>query len=823
MIGWAILHRALGIKKDIINPTYYELLDIKPESCTEALVDKQLKEQKIKLRQNIPNQQFIPLILMFEKTKLERAAEILRNPQTRRKYDRYLRKKEHEKEFIERSKKVHQRLSVAFRNILDEMLNPDKTLDESKRPELEAKLRKLRLKPNKIKMIMERIPSPAKTTASAGDDVIDYFAMSVGLIIDGREVTPQIRQKIIVLAQKLNIPAAKAEEILTSKVKNTKAQLQYDEYSVSDTIEIVSPAGHEIAPYDEDDDASTAKSHLLNIGKIVVPVMSVFLFAFIVWYFQHRGGPEDSPSSQQIIQEPFVQIEDNAAPSTLSQLEPEPNENNSLSLGDKGVAAVSMPESNFASPIKVKEPNESDSTPETASLLVTPEQMRDVFYIGGQSEGVLTDVASLMLLSYSRLLQYHDGNIWPEDEIRSRLEMTSTEKQEWFIGKVKINTLGTISVQTTAQSLEIDYKECSVEELMNQDDKEAVKELFARFDKIHLNKENPSRAETKRAARILYCLARMSDQEIPKELADRIPNVRGCFAYLITKTLADVANTPEGVQHKLPFDKSTKNEKNACAGWWKRNIPTWGNYTGNIRLTSPVSGRISSSRFTGTRRSTRTRSGYGRITSPPPPSPPAKPTVQDLSSGLVDTNKNNLAFLAVVKNYDMAIAEALGSNQKNLDISVKKEQLVAQPVDYCDPYKISEELLTTSEQVYENLRTFLEKDADENMKTQISRIEQRRWGRDSRCRTLLQKVFVYNEAIGELFYLLVRFRLKDPGNMERLKTIQNEHKENVQNEYDILYQLRESVYYQYALLHQLVISSCAMPATQSQNNGRITR
>lgn len=219
MIGWTIFQKSLGINEDISNPTYYELLGIDPESCNEAIVDKQLKAQKIKLRQNIPSQQFIPLILTFEKTKLDRAATVLRDPQTRRKYDRYLHRKEHEKEFREHKEKNHKRLSVAFRMILDDMLNPDKTLDESKRPELEAKLRKLRLKHDKIKKIMDRIPVPAQTPTSPGDEVIDYFAMSVELIIDGRDVTSHTRQKIITLAQKLNIPSAKAEEILSSKVK----------------------------------------------------------------------------------------------------------------------------------------------------------------------------------------------------------------------------------------------------------------------------------------------------------------------------------------------------------------------------------------------------------------------------------------------------------------------------------------------------------------------------------------------------------------------------------------------------------------------------
>ena len=810
MIEWSFFYKALGINESIMKPTYYELLDIDPDLCNETLIDEKLKEQKIKLRQNIPNQQFIPLILTFDKTKLEHAASVLRDPQTREKYNLHLKKKEHQKKHQERKEKAYRKLLAAINKILDDMLNSDRTIDESKRPELAMKLGKLQLNEKQINKILGRIPDSIQTTTSPRNDVIDYFTMSVDLFIDGPEMTSQAGQKIMVLAQKLNIPPAKVREILASKHINIRSNtIESNQYN---KVEILT---------DVEDDYSNEKKKVWSVLKITIPIISIILFAFIVWFFHYRKRsniPLSSP--QQVTRIDPIRTEDINTSNTFTQAEPVNKQGNHLNSTD----ANSIPEFNQPSTPQVT-PNEPNSSSEINEILVTPEQIREAFFIGGQSEGILTDTASLMLLSYSRLLQYTSGTAMPEDELRSVLEKTSIEKQKWFIEKVEVIPLFDTTTNNSQQEDNINYKECSIEELIERDNQEAVKELFRRLDDVYTKRKHIS-TDIKKAARALYGLERLSNQDIPKQLADRIPKSAPLFAYLIVKSLTKA----NGNGHRLAFF-STREEREICAGWWKRNVPDWGNLPIMTKRQlslpsglSPRTGRITGSQIANTLRSSRSRYRQRRSTGSPPSSTSANNSVKSLPPWLTVSDINKLALLAVIQNYSSAIAEILDNNQSKLfDIDRKKETLGSQPEFPCDPVSISNGILSTYEQIYKTLQTYLKENADENLSNEISIIERKRWAYYNTCKTSLQEVFVYSEASSELFYLLVCSELTDPNSVEYLKSAQNEHKNDLNTASDVLHQLRESSYYQFLLLHNLVINRCTMPFDTTQNSLRITR
>jgi len=93
MIEWNLFYKMLDIPEDVTEPTYYDLLGVDPGACNADIVDSMLHQRRSLLRQNIPGPQFIPLVRKFEQKKLEKAAAVLRNPELRQKYNRYLQQK----------------------------------------------------------------------------------------------------------------------------------------------------------------------------------------------------------------------------------------------------------------------------------------------------------------------------------------------------------------------------------------------------------------------------------------------------------------------------------------------------------------------------------------------------------------------------------------------------------------------------------------------------------------------------------------------------------------------------------------------------------
>lgn len=223
MIEWSLFYRMLGIPEEVAEPTYYDLLGLHPKVCTHELVDRMLATQRSRLRQNIPSSQFIPLILKFEQKKLERAASVLRDPEQRRRYDRYLHKKAQVKRGEKRKEKTKQLLLQKVRDIINSYLNPDKTLDDTKRPSLAAELRRLHIKQSTVDSLLERIPSPARETARADDEAMAYFVAAVELAISGGLLTTEAENKLLALAEKLNIDGAWAAETIGRKLEARNA------------------------------------------------------------------------------------------------------------------------------------------------------------------------------------------------------------------------------------------------------------------------------------------------------------------------------------------------------------------------------------------------------------------------------------------------------------------------------------------------------------------------------------------------------------------------------------------------------------------------
>ncbi|UCE49407.1 MAG: hypothetical protein JSW47_04535, partial [Phycisphaerales bacterium] len=231
MIEWNLFYKMLGIPEDVTEPTYYDLLGVHPKTCNAEIVDSMLNRRRSRLRQNIPGPQFIPLVLKFEQKKLEHAAAVLRDPEIRQKYNRYLQKKARERKSEKQKERTRQNLLQNARNIVNSLLNPDKTLDDSKRPILTAKLRNLGIREGNINSLLERIPRPAAEVARPNNESMEYFVTAVDLAIGGNMLTLDAERKILELAKKLGIDHEQARKKIDQKLKERNARRGESDFS----------------------------------------------------------------------------------------------------------------------------------------------------------------------------------------------------------------------------------------------------------------------------------------------------------------------------------------------------------------------------------------------------------------------------------------------------------------------------------------------------------------------------------------------------------------------------------------------------------------
>ncbi len=224
MIEWNLFYKMLGIPEEVTEPTLYDLLGLNPETCSAELVDHMLHIQKNRLRQNIPGPQFIPLILSFERRKLERAAAVLREPRTRQKYREYLQRQASQRRRESQKERARQRLLWKARDIVNSLLNPDKTLDDSERPILAARLRELGVGDHRIDSFLRRIPRPTGEPARPDDQAMEYFITAVDLAIGGSLLTPDAERTIMELARKLNINDAQAVKTIDQELARKNAR-----------------------------------------------------------------------------------------------------------------------------------------------------------------------------------------------------------------------------------------------------------------------------------------------------------------------------------------------------------------------------------------------------------------------------------------------------------------------------------------------------------------------------------------------------------------------------------------------------------------------
>lgn len=792
MIEWTFFYRALGIPDDAIKPTYYELLDLDPESCTPELVDEHRNQQRIRLRQSIPSPEFIPMILRFEKHKLDHAAAVLRDPARKRKYDQHLAQKAEEQIRQEKKDKARRALARKIRVEVEKHLNPDKTLSDASRPLLAAALRELGVKDKEVEEFLDKIPAPAKPTSRPSEEVIKYFAKFVDLAIRGHTAAADAREWTMGMAHTLGISTSQAgkifDRILEKRGVSAPSEPQDEDdsgpYKLAEPIEEPESA-HLAGPFPDEswsdvsasDDDLTVVSRLGSLPRIVlvvVPIVAIGFFALLVWLFYGRSKlpttvtlpPDDRPRLQ-------------AGVSGLrgTGLEPNDSSRGDIRSGEQQVA-------------NGPEPNEPNVPP---VVLITPDELKKSFAgSNAYDEEVLADIAFTMSLCCARAIQFSSEAVPSDAPLQSALALAPTER--WATLTRNVN-LGDWTADVQGMIVEAESKkpkDFSIIELAESDTPEAAQELLNRLSVVKNTAGTRGKVtQTKQAARYIHALGQMHDPDIPVKLIDMIERSGPTTAYLIVQALISKARGRVDDEGRLTF-ASEGWERRDCAAYWRRNPPSWG---GSRSVTRPS--RLRSS---------------GRITSSlrPPPSPSPPPvTSKGTSPKLQPPDPDILKLLGVVTHFANKMAAVLAQDGQQDSEALLKDLLDSPRIDLAEPNRIATDLLFSLQSVRESVRSRIR--AEETDDIEASAKERERWIRSSASPTILQETVVEMDAMADLISLLINRSAVDDEMATEMQDILRKRTEAVGRALTVTEQLRESCYYDFVLWHRLLELRSAGP------------
>jgi hypothetical protein len=219
-----MFYKLLGLPETVTLPTAYDLLDVRREACTPDRVKKALAERKKHLRQNIPNAQFIPIILTFEK-ELDKAAAILLDDRRRARYDAELQAQAQE---AARQREAPESAHVveAVRETTARAVKPDGTMDEARRPDLARDLEQLGVDREEVRSILAEIPRHVEPRPEQAipKDTLRYLTTAIDLSLNQGLLDGDDERRLLDLAQRLEIPKDAAASALARELKRKGAR-----------------------------------------------------------------------------------------------------------------------------------------------------------------------------------------------------------------------------------------------------------------------------------------------------------------------------------------------------------------------------------------------------------------------------------------------------------------------------------------------------------------------------------------------------------------------------------------------------------------------
>ena len=536
MLEWTIIYRLLEIPAYITEPSYYDLLDLKPDQCTPENVVRAFANQRNKLRQNIPAPQFISLITNFEQQQLNPAAETLADPIRRALYNQQLAESRQE---LERKK-----IASNARQIVSAALNPDSTLDMAGRPQLAEKLREAGLTDSDIKALFERIPVPAHENTQPTSREQLFFARALELALAQGQLKDADRQRLMAMARHLRIPETEAQNVLDSALDKQKPQPEQ-------------PAIDHPAP------AAIGTQSRNKIITTISALVAIIIVIFIIAY--------NPPQSNQPVTLPEPEIE-------INQSQPEPELQTRPQLSPKETAPLATNPIPAPEIQSIPEPSLPEESIDLTELLAeNTTALRKSFSKSRQAQDMFCDIALLTLTAADRAALFVDhryGN-FASDQLISRIAPGA--RIETITAAVSLNPS---PVNTPLDSL---LSPEQLEELKKQLLTRETGERYHTIEQLRLANSEPavqilleslSRRSTlplATACRILRALADMNNSQIVPGLIDTMENARSLtLARQITFLLARksgfeiYSNTPALLP--LKHDRSARQES---AAWWR--------------------------------------------------------------------------------------------------------------------------------------------------------------------------------------------------------------------------------------------------------------
>jgi len=749
MIEWNLFYKMLGIPEDVTEPTYYDLLGVHPKTCNAEIVDSMLQKRRSRLRQNIPGPQFIPLVLKFEQKKLEKAAKVLSNPKLREKYNKHLQQKALERKSEKHKEKTRHDMLLNARRIVNSLLNPDKTLDDSNRPILVEKLRNLGIRESNINSLLERIPRPASEAVRPNDESMDYFVTAVDLAIGSYMLTPEAERKIMELARKLGIEQEQARDKIDQKLKERKAQRRAitPEHKSGDSEQVLI-ASHR----------SQYRRNILPI-TMMATVAVILIFSAVFFIIRWKINlPESEPPS------PKISAKDTAIPSQPEQnlvVSDPPTRRETLdsieSKVESSLQGRNQPPKDFSPrPESQVTPGLEPSPPTQVQLTVKAEDIRKTYSTSVRKEELrkdpalkeelLADLAATMRACYHRARHFASGSPVFSGEhsgLTRQLQMSSSDRVADMVRQVDLVPMPPVTPLTNDESLAPNGQK-TAEELLG-----SIK------DKINIIKRksrNPSQSMTS-ICRDLYLLSEMSDPGISQRLKAITPTSFKRIDLAITQTINQLS--------------------------------------GNIPPTT-IGGRRGRPRYSFSR-----QISPGRITQQPTSTPTSTPKVEP--------DPNSIKLLAVTAHYAGLTAKQLSEGRGFIRNSgTRYSQSVNRSEIYCSASDVGRKLLDELDTIAKQLIFLTAAHPDQQYSEKAGAVARRMVGRKLASTTVLQKAVVSLDAIAETLELLVR-QLEPSDELKKdLEQARREREQNRSRIDNAVHEFRESCYHNLRLWDILV-------------------
>jgi len=206
-------NRWLGLGNPEFEPTYYELLGLSRADVSPEAVDRALADRRVRIRRHIPGPKFFRVALVIER-ELEKAAEVLRNPETRRAYDAEVRRQAAELADAHRARRARHRLNRA-RRIIARYLGGRTELSAEKRALLGRDLLALGYTREQVHRFLEKIPEPeARDGEEAAPGGLAFFRDAVRLAAERGRVDAEEIESLQAMGRQWGLPGDLVQRVI---------------------------------------------------------------------------------------------------------------------------------------------------------------------------------------------------------------------------------------------------------------------------------------------------------------------------------------------------------------------------------------------------------------------------------------------------------------------------------------------------------------------------------------------------------------------------------------------------------------------------------